>query len=74
MLHRLETIELDFELSRKKLADLEHRYGHSVDYFAQQWSRKRKCLLDVMVNDDMKTLTKKVEQLVELEEQLRESQ
>lgn len=74
MLHRLQTIELIFETNKAKLEELEIQRGHSVEYFSGQWRRKRQCLLDVMVNDNMNTLTAKVENLIELEERLRESQ
>lgn len=47
---------------------------YSLEYFKTQWLRQRDCQLQITVSDNTKSLTTKLAQLVELEEQFHQIQ
>ena len=48
--------------------------GHSASYFQEQWSRQRVMQLRAMENESEREMKKHIEDLVSLEDKLREAQ
>jgi D-alanine-D-alanine ligase-like ATP-grasp enzyme len=65
------------EALKKKAMDelhvLQEEHGHSSEFFEQQWIRQREIQLSVMETESEKEMLKQIEELVELEDKLRET-
>lgn len=51
----------------------ELRTFRPVQYYADQWTRQRECQLELMKDESLNDLQLRLEQLIDLEEQLRET-
>ncbi|EFP88713.2 uncharacterized protein PGTG_14679 [Puccinia graminis f. sp. tritici CRL 75-36-700-3] len=73
LLERGKSIEKVMKASKANLNQITNEHGHSVQYLQEQWLRQRECQLSVMETDTERNLKAHVEELVELEDQLREA-
>lgn len=74
MIRRMKDMKKLLIETPNKLTELLHDPNYTVDYIKEQWDRQRECQLKVIGSDSIKALTEKVAHLVDLEENLHESQ
>ncbi|EHS64149.1 uncharacterized protein PGTG_21899 [Puccinia graminis f. sp. tritici CRL 75-36-700-3] len=74
LLDRGKDIEKQMEEAILTLNQIFHNWGHTTEYLQAQWIRQRECQLALMENEPAKELEKQIEELVEMEDQLREAQ
>ena len=60
--------------ANKILKDLENSSGYSISYLDEQWNRQQQLQLRPMENESEREMMKQVEELVHLEDKLRETQ
>ena len=60
--------------ANKTLKDLENMSGYSISYLDEQWNWQQQLQLQAMENKSEHEMKKQVEELVHLEDKLRETQ
>ncbi|KAA1111771.1 hypothetical protein PGT21_011422, partial [Puccinia graminis f. sp. tritici] len=74
LLDRGRQVEEAMKTALEKLKEIEDNFGHSTVYLADQWIRQRECQLSAMETESERDMMRQVEELVELEDQLRDTQ
>jgi hypothetical protein len=74
LLDRGKQVEEAMKTALEKLKEIEDNFGHSTVYLADQWIRQRECQLSAMETESERDMMRQVEELVELEDQLRDTQ
>ncbi|EHS64876.1 uncharacterized protein PGTG_22539 [Puccinia graminis f. sp. tritici CRL 75-36-700-3] len=73
LLDRGKQVEEAMKTALEKLKEIEDNFGHSTVYLANQWIRQRECQLSAMETESERDMMRQVEELVELEDQLRDT-
>ncbi|OAV91961.1 hypothetical protein PTTG_02571 [Puccinia triticina 1-1 BBBD Race 1] len=73
LLDRGKEIEKVMLSSKDKITQITIQHGHTVGYLQEQWMRQRECQLSVMETDTERKLKAQVEELVDLEDKIREA-
>jgi hypothetical protein len=73
-LDRGKTIEKLMKNSQKELQEISDKHGHNTEYLKNQWFRQRECQLSQMETDSERDLKKQVDELIDLEDKIREAQ
>lgn len=73
LLQRLSTSHHLYTKSCQHLTELQRNPIYSDEYLKQQWSRQRECQLQVLVKENSKALTEKLNVLVGLEEKYQDT-
>ncbi|KAH9448587.1 hypothetical protein Pst134EA_027896 [Puccinia striiformis f. sp. tritici] len=73
LFQRGKHIEEEKKKSNEILLALSQEFGHTLDYLKGQWIRQKEVQLSVMENETEKETLKRIEELVELEDKLRET-
>ncbi|EFP91019.2 uncharacterized protein PGTG_17291 [Puccinia graminis f. sp. tritici CRL 75-36-700-3] len=74
LFERGKNVEELFIKSIEKLKEIEDQHGYTSEYLTQQWLRQRECQLSAMENDSEREMIEYAEQLVEVEDELQETQ
>jgi gas vesicle protein len=74
LLDRGKSIEKLMKESEKVLKSIHEEHGHSSEYLKNQWIRQRECQLSQMAAEAPKDVEDQLEELVELEDKLRDAQ
>jgi hypothetical protein len=67
-------VEEAMKSALEKLKEIKEDFGHSTVYLVDQWIQQRECQLSEMETESERDMMKQVEELVELEDQLRDTQ
>ncbi|KAA1138516.1 hypothetical protein PGTUg99_023407 [Puccinia graminis f. sp. tritici] len=73
LLDRGKTIEKMMRNSQKELQEISDQHGHHTEYLKNQWFRQIACQLSQMETESQSNLKKQVDQLIDLEDKLREA-
>lgn len=73
MQHKLKLTVKTRKENEEVLRELETRCGYSHAYFSDQWNRQRRIQLEVIGDTDLLQLQDQLSELIEYEEELRES-
>lgn len=73
MLHKLTKTEKTLDQNLKILHELEIRRGYSQDYFSSEWNRQKRIQKEVIGDTNLQQLQNQLSELIDYEEELRES-
>lgn len=73
MLHKLTKTEKTLDQNLKILHELEIRRGYSQDYFSSKWNRQKRIQKEVIGDTNLQQLQNQLSELIDYEEELRES-